>query len=104
MQYAHNRQNSVARRPSFIPFRGSGIRETLIKIMMSPHLHDQRRPREEDYLAGERLDANGFHGRGDLNRASVGRHLSVDPLRCMFWCAIAIGALSKGRPVESVSG
>lgn len=29
---------------------------------------------------------------------------STDPSFCTFWCAVALGALAKGSPVESVSG
>lgn len=27
---------------------------------------------------------------------------SADPSTCVFWCAVAIGSLVKGRPIESV--
>ncbi len=30
--------------------------------------------------------------------------LPADPSICTFWCAVAVGALVKGCPVESVSG
>lgn len=29
---------------------------------------------------------------------------TVDASTCMFWCAVALGALVQGRPTESVSG
>ena len=28
--------------------------------------------------------------------------LPMDPSTCVFWCAVALGALVKGRPIESV--
>ena len=28
--------------------------------------------------------------------------LHVDPSTCVFWCAVALGSLVKGRPIESV--
>lgn len=31
------------------------------------------------------------------------RQVSVGPSTCVFWCAVALGALVKGQPIESVS-
>lgn len=40
---------------------------------------------------------------GDSRNALLGRRLLADPLTCVFWCAVALGALVKGRSVKSVS-
>lgn len=56
----------------------------------------------QHYGAEEKLDASLLGG--DCEDALVGRHRPVDPSSCAFWFAVAIGALVKGRPVESVSG
>ena len=29
-------------------------------------------------------------------------HFPVDPSTCVFWCAVTLGSLVKGRPIESV--
>ena len=39
----------------------------------------------------------------DLGQALAGGDLPVDPSTCTFWCAVAIGALVKGRDAKSVS-
>lgn len=39
---------------------------------------------------------------GDLSTALGGEQLPMDPSTCIFWCAVALGALVKGCPVESV--
>ena len=36
------------------------------------------------------------------SKASEGHQLPMNPATCTFWCAIALGALVKGRPIESV--
>lgn len=33
-----------------------------------------------------------------------GYELPTDPSTCVFWCAVALGSLVKGSPIESVSG
>ncbi|CAM9899503.1 unnamed protein product [Ectocarpus fasciculatus] len=37
------------------------------------------------------------------SKASEGHQLPMNPSTCTFWCAIALGALVKGRPIESVT-
>ena len=32
-----------------------------------------------------------------------GKQPHMDPSTCIFWCAVALGALVKGNPIESVS-
>lgn len=31
-------------------------------------------------------------------------HFPKDASMCTFWCAVAVGALAKGTPIDSVSG
>eukprot|EP00752_Nemacystus_decipiens_P005060 g4594.t1 len=77
----------------------SGIRETMVAIMTSPQLQQPRH--EEDHLVDDKFDG-GLPER-DFGRALGHRQSLVDPSRCTFWCAIAIGALVTGRPIESVA-
>lgn len=78
---------------------------------MSPSPQRPRRARE-GYGAEEKLDGSNSlnslfggdgDGDGDRGRALVGGQPPVDPSTCTFWCAVGIGALVKGRPIESVS-
>lgn len=41
--------------------------------------------------------------RGGVGNTFGGKELPVDPSTCVFWCAVALGALIKGSPIESVS-
>ena len=36
------------------------------------------------------------------NLSLGGKQLPMDPSTCIFWCAVALGALVKGNPIESV--
>ncbi|CAB1099293.1 unnamed protein product [Ectocarpus sp. CCAP 1310/34] len=40
---------------------------------------------------------------GDLVKTSAGNQFPMDPSACTLWCAVALGALIKGRPIESVT-
>ncbi|CAN0495149.1 unnamed protein product [Ectocarpus sp. 12 AP-2014] len=43
-------------------------------------------------------------GTGDGNGTLLGEtQLPMDPSTCIFWCAVALGALVKGSPLESVA-
>ncbi|CAB1108560.1 unnamed protein product [Ectocarpus sp. CCAP 1310/34] len=35
------------------------------------------------------------------SKVSEGHQIPMNPSSCTFWCAIALGALVKGRPIES---
>lgn len=48
----------------------------------------------------EKLDARTTGGARNLH---VDGGLPIGSATCIFWCAVAIGALVQGRPVESVS-
>ncbi|CAN0384642.1 unnamed protein product, partial [Scytosiphon promiscuus] len=76
------------------------IRETMVKIMMTAY------PRQEP---GFDSDACGEEGKfGACEVGSTFENVSgVNPLPkgpsvCTFWCAVAVGALAKGSPIESV--
>lgn len=78
-------------------FLNSDIRETMIKIIL-PYTLKQSAARH-DFDEEEKLDTV-IPARGT---GSIVRERTVDPSACTFWCAVAIGALVKGCPVESVS-
>ncbi|CAM9696229.1 unnamed protein product [Ectocarpus fasciculatus] len=76
----------------------SDIRETMIKIMTSPSSLQQSAV-GGDYGDERSLDeiAPGV----DWSKASERVQLPMDPSSCTFWCALALGALAKGSPIES---
>lgn len=49
-----------------------------------------------------RLDA--IFRKGEVCSALGGGELPIGPSTCVFWCAVALGALVRGNPIESVSG
>ncbi|CAM9966772.1 unnamed protein product [Scytosiphon promiscuus] len=73
----------------------SDIREAIVKIMTSAT--HQRPPDGEGSCMEGKLDTIG----GIENAMEHGR-FHEDPSLCTFWSAVAIGALAKGRPIESV--
>ncbi|CAM9574729.1 unnamed protein product [Ectocarpus fasciculatus] len=85
----------------FLPLTNkSHIRETMVKIMTSYADLQQPTVRTDCDDEGP-FDAI---ARGaDWSKASECNQLPMDPSTCTFWCAIALGALAKGSPVESVS-
>ncbi|CAM9113851.1 unnamed protein product [Ectocarpus sp. 8 AP-2014] len=85
----------------FVPLTTkSHIRETMVKIMTSPSSLQQSVV-GNDCDGGGHLDAI---ARGaEWIKASERNQLPRDPSTCTFWCAIALGALAKGSPIESVS-
>lgn len=51
------------------------------------------------------VDQGRVHTIGRKDSASTaleGNQLPMDPPTCTFWCAVALGALVKGTPVDSV--
>lgn len=71
-------------------FFSSGIRESMVKIMLAPDPRQQS-PFGEDH--GDDWQLDGIAGRG----APMG------PSTCIFWGAVALGALVRGSPLQSVS-
>ncbi|CAM9554408.1 unnamed protein product [Ectocarpus sp. 4 AP-2014] len=72
------------------------VRETMVTLMMSPTRQQAIGMRDCD--ADENFDALVLEDR-------VGSTWEGDdlPKACTFWCAIAIGALAKGHPIESTA-
>ncbi|CAN0123290.1 unnamed protein product [Ectocarpus sp. 6 AP-2014] len=77
----------------------SHIRETMVNIMVSPAI--QQSFVGGDFGAGGPFDS--IAGGVEWSKASGGHQLPMNPSTCTFWCAIALGALAKGSPVESVA-
>ncbi|CBJ28453.1 hypothetical protein Esi_0106_0024 [Ectocarpus siliculosus] len=82
----------------FVPLTTqSHIRETMVKMMVSPTLSQKpvfwRDCDEDDVLARE----------GDFRMPSAENQLDAGSSTCTFWCAVALGALVKGGPVTSVA-
>ncbi|CAM9752876.1 unnamed protein product [Ectocarpus fasciculatus] len=78
----------------------SHIREMMVKIMTAPSSLQQ------SAVGADCDDESSFDAiaRGaDWSQASERNQLPMDPSTCTFWCAIALGALAKGSPIESVS-
>ncbi|CAN0351208.1 unnamed protein product [Ectocarpus sp. 6 AP-2014] len=75
----------------------SHIRETMVKIM-TPRSSLQ----QSAVGADERFVDTNAPGANWI-KASERNQLPMDLSTCTFWCAIALGALAKGRPIESAS-
>ncbi|CAM9342421.1 unnamed protein product [Ectocarpus sp. 12 AP-2014] len=79
----------------------SHIRETMVTVMLPPASSQQS-------VLGDDCDERGHYfeavaPRGDLSKTSARNQLPMDPSACTFWCAVALGALMKGSPIESVT-
>ncbi|CAM9902765.1 unnamed protein product, partial [Laminaria digitata] len=76
----------------FLPFTSqSNIRETMIK-MFAGSVAVQESDSEDYSTTDQHFDAI----------MPADRQVSADPSTCVFWCAVALGALVKGQPIESV--
>ncbi|CAM9538320.1 unnamed protein product [Ectocarpus sp. 8 AP-2014] len=77
----------------------SHIRETMVNIMVSPAI-------QQSFVGGD-FGAEGpfdsIAGGVEWSKVSRGHQLPMNPSTCTFWCAIALGALAKGSPLESVA-
>lgn len=77
----------------------SHIRETMMRLMV-PSAPRQQSSTGDVHGVHEHFDAI---DRGDFFCDSLGeRHISEGPSACVFWCAVAMGALVKGSSLESV--
>lgn len=83
--------------PAFV----SHIRESMVKIMVGT---DTRHPPAFGDDRGQRPLGDGTAEGVEFRTESGGRGLPMDPSTCVFWCAIALGALVRGSPFETVSG
>ncbi|CAM9912130.1 unnamed protein product [Ectocarpus sp. 4 AP-2014] len=79
----------------------SHIRETMVKIMLTPASRQQSAFGDGCVEAGQ-SDAIASGGR--FGNTFDRKELPMDPSTCIFWCAVALGALVKGSPIESVAG
>lgn len=77
----------------------SHIRETMVKIMLSPV--SRRQSLGDDCAEAKPSDAVAM--RWGFGHTFDGKGLPIGPSNCIFWCAVALGALVKGGPVEPVS-
>ena len=71
----------------------SNIRETMVKLMMSPATTPERQGAVNNCAEAGDFGANPPEQAGGT---------LVGPSACIFWCTIALGALAKGSPIESV--
>ena len=77
----------------------SHIRETMVKIMMTP---DPRRRRAVGDGGRKSWQVDDVEAGGE-RIAFRARGLPMDPSICIFWCAVALGALARGSPLQTVS-
>ncbi|CAM9615713.1 unnamed protein product [Ectocarpus fasciculatus] len=77
----------------------SHIRETMVNIMVSPAV---QQPLVGGDIGAEVL-CDAIPRGVELSLASDRHQLPMNPSTCTFWCAIALGALAKGSPFESVA-
>ncbi|CAM9904165.1 unnamed protein product [Ectocarpus fasciculatus] len=78
----------------------SHIRGTMVKIMTSSSSLQQSAVGAD---CGDEGSSDAITRGVDWSQASERNQLPMDPSTCTFWCAIALGALAKGSPIESVS-
>ncbi|CAM9214136.1 unnamed protein product [Ectocarpus sp. 12 AP-2014] len=79
----------------------SHIRETMVTIMLPPASSQQSVFGDDNDEGGHYFEA--VARGGDLSKTSARNQLPMDPSACTFWCAVALGALVKGSPIESVT-
>lgn len=73
----------------------------MVKIMVTPAGRQHSVCEGGDSGTAGRLDA--IVRRGEFRSAFGGGELPSGPSTCVFWCAVALGALVRGNPIESVS-
>lgn len=69
----------------------SNIRGTLVKMFAGPV--SVQNSDSGDYSTTDQHFDTVIAANGEL---------PVDPSTCVFWCAVALGSLMKGRPIKSV--
>ncbi|CAN0029861.1 unnamed protein product [Ectocarpus fasciculatus] len=78
----------------------SNIREAMVQIMATPA---RLRPPAAGGGCDEKELFDAIARGADWSKASEWHQLPANPRSCTFWCAIALGALAKGSPFESVT-
>lgn len=71
----------------------------MVKIMATPDPRQESRCMDD---RGQGWQLDGFGGEGGLRHALADEDFPMDPLICIFWCAVALGALARGSPIEKV--
>ena len=77
-----------------------------MKIMLSPAYRRQQhhhQPVSGDGCADEVKEPDAVAVSAGFRDALGGMEIHIGPSACIFWCAIALGALVRGSPIESVS-
>lgn len=72
----------------------------MVKIMLSSGSRQQEAVWDGNYETEQYGGCGMGEGFGHTHR---GGGLRMDPSTCVFWSAVALGALVKGSPIESVS-
>ena len=75
------------------------IRGSMVKIMMTP---DPRQRRAAGDGGGEGWQVDHIEA-GGVHNASKAGVIPKEPSTCVFWCAVALGALARGSPLQTVS-
>ncbi|CAM9309567.1 unnamed protein product [Ectocarpus fasciculatus] len=75
----------------------SHIRGVMVRMMTRSNAQQQP---SETHESPEQSPIGVISTKGDIG---VGHQLSIGPSACTFWCAVGIGALVKGTPVERVA-
>lgn len=74
-----------------LPSSASHIRETMVNIMARPAI------RKPTGVGDDGDEAGAFDG-----IIAEENQLPMNPSTCIFWSAVALGALVKGYPIEAV--
>ena len=72
----------------------------MVKIMLTP---DHGRQPTTGKGRGDGLQVDGAAGGVEVFNALRGKGLPTEASTCIFWCAVALGALVRGSPIETVS-
>ena len=72
----------------------------MVKIMLASDSRHHS-PFGDDH--GDGWEVAGIAERDTFRQSLTGRDSPMNSSTCMFWCAVALGALVKGSPLQSVS-
>lgn len=78
----------------------SHIRESMVQIMVTPD------PRQQSLLEADHSKDWQLRGMTATKACRVpleGGDTPMNPSACIFWCAVALGALIRGSPIHAVS-
>ena len=97
MSSAHSTRHARTTLPP--PLSVSHIRESMVKIMLTPGPGPPANPWND---RDDGWQPDGIGGGEEAPKASDGADVVIDPPTCIFWCAVALGALVRGSPLETV--